>query len=198
MDLRIEEIRNRVKEERIRQGLSVNKVYTMVTEAGYFTSQTTAKRIFGDDPGGIKYETLQPYVTVLFGTNEPTEERKVGDEEQAEDFRAQLDNIKHVLDLKNAQIEAKDNEIAFLKDRVEYLKTRVDDVKDLLHTGRDNDQNTIKVQRRYILVLAITLLVVVTFLVTILSVDIANTNVGWFREIASRFTHAAETTGLLL
>jgi len=198
MDLRTEEIRNRLKEERIRQGLSVNKVYTMVMEAGFYTSQTTAKRIFGDDPGGIKYETLQPYVTVLFGTNEPTEERKVGDEEQAEDFRAQLDNIKHLLDLKNAQLEAKNNEIDTLKNQVDYLKTRVDDVKELFYTGRTNDQETIKVQRKYILSMSIILFVIITFLVGILIYDLTNTNVGWVRDIAYRITHAVETTGLLL
>lgn len=198
MDLRTEEIRNRLKEERIRQGLSVNKVYTMATEAGYFTSQTTAKRIFSDDPGGIKYETLQPYVTVLFGTNEPTEERKPGDEEQAEEFRTQLDNMKQVISLKNAQIESQEKEITSLRDQVAYLKTRVDDVKELFYTGRKTDHDTIKIQRKYIGVLFTITFILVVFIICVLVYDLTHLDRGWFQTISTFFSHKANTTGIML
>lgn len=167
MDLRTEERRNRLKEERIRQGLSVNKVYNMVIEAGFFTSLTTAKRIFSDDPGGIKSETLQPYETVMYKTNIPTEERKVGDEAQAEDFRAELDNIKELLQVKNNMLEAAQKDNATLTLRIEELKEA--SAKD-----EARSEKTISFLRRTVLALSISIgVVIAAFIAFLVVVDLS-------------------------
>lgn len=125
MDARIADIVVRLKEERVRQGLSVNKVYSMVEDAGEYSSLTTAKRIFaeGSERSGFKYDTLRPYIKVLFGTDSPTQEREEGNEEQAEEFRADLDNIKTVLQLKSQMLEASQLRIDTMTSRIEDLKS---------------------------------------------------------------------------
>lgn len=125
MDARIADIVVRLKEERVRQGLSVNKVYSMVEDAGEYSSLTTAKRIFaeGSERSGFKYDTLRPYIKVLFGTDSPTQAREEGNEEQAEEFRADLDNIKTVLQLKSQMLEASQLRIDTMTSRIEDLKS---------------------------------------------------------------------------
>lgn len=125
MDARIADIVVRLKEEKVRQGLSVNKVYSMVENSGEYSSLTTAKRIFaeGSERSGFKYDTLRPYIKVLFGTDSPTQEREEGNEEQAEEFRADLDNIKTVLQLKSQMLEASQLRIDTMTSRIEDLKS---------------------------------------------------------------------------
>lgn len=158
MDARIADIVIRLKEERIRRGLSVTRVFNMVEEAGEYSSLTTAKRIFaeGSENLGFKYETLRPYIKLLFGTETPTPEREEGNEEQAEEFRSDLENIKTVLQLKSQMLEASQEKNATLSSRVEDLKS------------------TITYLRKTVAALAIALAVaVVAFIVFLIAVDLS-------------------------
>lgn len=208
MDSRIADIIVRLKEEKARQGLSTNKIYNMVVDSGEYSSLTTAKRIFAEGSevnGGFKYDTIRPYVKVLFGTEDPTEEREVGNEEQAEEFREQLDNIKQVIQIKTVMVESLEKENESLKKTIEYLKGRVEDVKSVYHREEARQEEvlkdareTIKRLRRTIVHLSISLGVLIALIIGILIYDKLNPSVGWFREIAANFSQASGLLGDLL
>lgn len=169
MDSQISEIVIRLKEEKARRGLSVNKIFSMVEEKGFYSSLTTAKRIFaeGSERVAFKYETLKPYTTVLFNTDEPTPEREEGNEEQAEEFRADLENIKELLQLKNNMLEAAQKDNATLTLRIEELKEA--SAKD-----EARSEKTISFLRRTILALSISIgVVIAAFIAFLVVVDLS-------------------------
>lgn len=73
MKNRTEELVLRLKQVREERGLSVQRVYDMLADAGYFVSLSTVKRVFAKDSEkqNFRYQdTLQPIANVLLGLDE--------------------------------------------------------------------------------------------------------------------------------
>lgn len=199
----------KLKAYREENEISIEKAYAMVEEAGEISSVATAQRIFAkgsEDAANFRYDSLKPYIKVFFGTETPTPAREEGNEEQAQQYFAELEGIKSVLAFKNAEIERLEKENAELRERmseakaesdrkVEYLKQRVEDCKYVYHREETRQEHTIKILRRSLFGVSLVLGVMVFLVIGILIYDLTNRDVGWFREIAAHFS---ETAGMYL
>jgi len=200
------EIIVRLKEYKDENEISIERACNMVLDAGFSTSITTAKRIFAKDSeldaGSFRYETLRPYYVVFYGTESPTPKREPGNEEQARQYYTELEGVKAILAIKNEQLERREHELKDLRQRnaetkqdaqtkIDYLKKAIEKADAEHKRAEDRMDNTIRILRRALVIVSVLLAIFVITTTFVLSYDLLNRDIGWFRDLASHMSASA-------
>ena len=179
-----------LKAEKEKRGWSAQYIVTRLEEMGFFLSLTTVKRVFAAGSENISFrydETLRPLVLLLLGIAEPIPERIPGDEEQAEEYREQLENYKAIISIKGEQLEMMEKEKTFLLKEVDFLRSHYEDEK--------------KSKKKVVwavVILAVVLFVIVSAFIGVLIYDLTNLDRGWVQQAINHFTSNGSGLGLML
>lgn len=179
-----------LKTEKERRGWSAQYITTRLEEMGMYLSLSSVKRVFssGSENGSFRYDdTLKPLVHLLLGIAEPIPERIPGDEEQAEEYREQLESYKAIISIKGEQLETMEKERAFLLKEVDFLRSHYEDEK--------------KSKKKVVwavVILAVVLFVIVSAFIGVLVYDLTNLDRGWVQSVINHFSSNGSGLGLLL